>query len=158
RIEKLAVGSDGRNRTLLSPFGARSGHNTPSASGFIFGPSVWLRGLIKPGEGRALAYIDWKSQEVFIAAALSGDVALREAVQSGDPYLSFAKRAGLAPKDATKQSHKGIRDLCKTCVLGAHYGMQAGSLAARTGLSEMRAEDLLRRLYRSYPTFSDWAE
>ena len=71
RLEKLAVGPDGRNRTLLSPFGASSGRNTPSANKFIFGPSVWLRGLIKPAEGRSLAYIDWKSQEVYIAAQLS---------------------------------------------------------------------------------------
>ena len=30
RLEKLAVGHDHRNRTLLSPFGASSGRNTPS--------------------------------------------------------------------------------------------------------------------------------
>ena len=129
RLEKLAVGPDGRNRTLLSPFGAKSGRNTPSANKFIFGPSVWMRGLIKPPEGRALAYIDWKSQEVYIAAQLSGDPALLDAVRSGDPYLAFAKMAGLAPADATKQSHKAIRDMCKTCVLGTNYGMQAQSLA-----------------------------
>ena len=84
RLEKLAVGLDDRNRALLSPFGASSGRNTRSNSKFIFGPSVWLRGLVKPPEGRALAYIDWKSQEVAIAAKLSGDPALLEAVQSGD--------------------------------------------------------------------------
>ena len=128
RLEKLAVGLDDRNRTLLSPFGASSGRNTPSNTRFIFGPSVWLRGLIKPPEGRALAYVDWKSQEVYIAAQLSGDRALLDAVLSGDPYLVFAKMAGLAPPDATKQSHKAIRDLCKTCVLGTNYGMQAQSL------------------------------
>ncbi len=54
RLEKLAVGLDQRNRTLLSPFGASSGRNTPSNNKFIFGPSVWLRGLIKPPEGKAL--------------------------------------------------------------------------------------------------------
>ena len=129
RLEKLAVGPDGRNRTLLSPFGASSGRNTPSNNKFIFGPSVWLRGLIKPPEGRALAYIDWKSQEVYDRRALSGDRALLDAVSSGDPYLAFAKMAGLVPPDATKQSHKAIRDMCKTCVLGANYGMQARSLA-----------------------------
>jgi hypothetical protein len=69
RIEKLAVGSDGRNRTMLSPFGASSGRNTPSANKFVFWPSVWLRGLIKPGPDKAIAYIDWSSQEVAIAAA-----------------------------------------------------------------------------------------
>ena len=58
RVEKLTVGIDGRNRTLLGPFGASTGRNTPSASKFIFGPSVWLRSLIRPPEGRSLAYVD----------------------------------------------------------------------------------------------------
>jgi DNA polymerase-1 len=72
RLEKLAVGPDGRNRVGLRPFAARSGRNTPSSAQYIFGPSVWLRGLIRPPEGRALAYIDWSSQEIVIAAALGG--------------------------------------------------------------------------------------
>jgi hypothetical protein len=158
RLEKLAVGPDGRNRVLLSPFGASSGRNTPSNSRFIFGPSVWLRGLIKPPSGRALAYIDWQSQEVVIAAALSGDRALMDAATSGDPYLAFAKIAGLAPATATKDTHKAIRDLCKTCVLGTNYGMGAASLALRTGLSLLDAQDLLRRLALTFPTFTAWAD
>jgi hypothetical protein len=48
RLNDLAVGHDGRNRCLLSPFRARSSRNQPSNSKFIFGPSVWLRALIKP--------------------------------------------------------------------------------------------------------------
>ena len=48
RLNDLAVGHDGRNRCLLWPFGARSSRNTPSATKFIFGSSVWLRGLVKP--------------------------------------------------------------------------------------------------------------
>ena len=117
-----------------------------------------MRGLIKPTEGRALAYIDWSSQEVYIAAQLSGDPALLDAVLSGDPYLAFAKMAKLVPLDATKQSHKAIRDMCKTCVLGTNYGMQAQSLAIRTGLSVIEAQDLLRRLALTFPVFTAWAE
>jgi DNA polymerase I len=45
RLNDLAVGRDGRNRTLLSPFRARTSRNQPSSTRFIFGPSVWLRGL-----------------------------------------------------------------------------------------------------------------
>jgi DNA polymerase I len=157
RLEKLAVGPDGRNRTMLSPFGASSGRNTPSNSQFIFGPAVWLRGLIRPEHGRALAYLDWSSQEVWIAAKLSGDSALIDAVTSGDPYLSFARRARLVPQWATKQSHKKERDACKACVLGANYGMQATSLAYRTGLSEIEAEDILRKLVNAFPIYAAWA-
>jgi DNA polymerase I len=51
RLSDLAVGRDGRNRTMLSAFRARTGRNQPSNTKFIFGPSVWLRGLIKPPPG-----------------------------------------------------------------------------------------------------------
>jgi hypothetical protein len=158
RLEEIAVGPDGRNRTMLSPFGARTGRNTPSNTKFIFGPAVWLRSLIKPGPGRAVAYVDWSSQEVAIAAALSGDAGLRDAVESGDPYLAFAKRSGLAPPDATKQSHTAIRDVCKTVVLGTNYGMGPRSLAFRTGLSVIDAQNVLRKLAATFPTFWDWAQ
>jgi DNA polymerase-1 len=158
RLESLAVGQDSRNRTLLGAFGASSGRNTPSNSKFIFGPSVWLRGLIKPEPGRAVAYVDWESQEVAIAAALSGDEQLLDAVRSGDPYLAFAVRAGLAPAGATKASHGRIRDVCKACVLGVNYGMRARTLATRTGTSVLDAERLLRALAAAFPVFTEWSE
>jgi len=106
RLSALAVGSDGRNRTLLSAFRARTGRNQPSNSRYIFGPSAWLRSLIKPTEGNALVYIDWSSQEFGIAAALSGDVRMREAYYSGDPYLAFAKQAGGVPADAKARARR----------------------------------------------------
>jgi DNA polymerase I len=158
KLERLAVGSDGRNRVSLFPFGARTSRNTPSANGFIFGPAKWLRGLIKPAEDRAVAYIDYRFQEVAIAAALSGDPALLDAVASGDPYLAFARRAGLVPAGATKATHERERDMCKTCVLGVNYGMQAGSLAGRLGTARPYAEHLLRLLARTFPVFWEWSQ
>src|SRR5262249_35377804 len=94
RLNDLAVGRDGRNRTLLSPFRARTSRNQPSNSKFIFGPSVWQRCLIKPPEGHGVAYIDYEQQEFGIAAALSGDGQMLDAYRTGDPYLAFAKQAG----------------------------------------------------------------
>src|SRR6202011_1464999 len=121
RLGDLAVGKDGRNRTLLSAFRAKSGRNQPSNTKSIFGPSVWLRGLIKPPPGYGVAYIDWAQQEFGIAAALSGDPLMKEAYRSGDPYLAFAKQAGAAPPDATKYSHKSVRDQFKACLLAVQY-------------------------------------
>jgi DNA polymerase-1 len=102
RLNDLAVGHDGRNRTLLSAFRSRTGRNQPSNSKFVFGPSVWLRGLIKPPPGHAVAYVDWSQQEFGIAAALSGDTTMQAAYRSGDPYLTFGKQAGAIPADATQ--------------------------------------------------------
>ena len=117
---------------------------------FIFGPSVWLRSLIKPPPGHGLAYIDWSQQEFGIAAALSGDVAMQEAYSSGDPYLAFAKQASAVPADATKQSHGPTRELFKQCVLAVAYGMEAPSLAYRIGQPPIVARDLLRAHRETY--------
>jgi len=158
RLNKLAVGKDGRNRTLLSPFRSKTGRNQPSNSKFIFGPSVWLRGLIKPSPGRAIAYLDWKSQEIAIAAALSDDDALWDAYSTGDPYLAFAKQAGLAPLNATKETHKGVRNRSKAIVLGVQYGMSAESMALNAGIHVVDARDLLQRHKGTYWRFWKWAE
>lgn len=158
RLNSLAVGSDGRNRCMLSMFRARSGRNQPSNSRFIFGPSAWLRSLIQPEEGRAVAYVDWSQQEFGIAAALSGDKAMMAAYTSGDPYLTFAKQAGAVPPDATKETHGKERDLFKTCALGVQYGMAAKSLSDRIGEPECVGRKLLELHRETYPKFWRWSQ
>jgi hypothetical protein len=158
RLNDLAVGSDARNRTILSTFRARTGRNQPSNTKFIFGPSVWLRSLIAPPPGYGVAYADWSQQEFGIAAVLSGDSAMQAAYASGDPYLAFAKQAGAIPPDGTKQTHGGIRELYKTCALGVQYGMEANSLALRIGQPPIVAHDLLRAHRETYRTFWRWSD
>ena len=135
RLSELPIGSDGRNRCLLSPFASKTGRNQPSTSKYIFGPAVWLRSLIKPEKGKVLAYIDYEQQEFMIAAALSQDPEMLNAYATGDPYLAFAKQAKAIPSEATKESHEAIRDLFKQCVLGVQYGMGSENLALRIGKS-----------------------
>jgi DNA polymerase I len=158
RLNDLAVGQDRRNRTILSAFRSRTGRNQPSNAKYIFGPSVWLRSLIQPPPGHGIAYIDWSQQEFGIAAALSGDTAMQDAYQSGDPYLAFAKQAGAVPEDATKETHGPTRELFKQCVLAVQYGMQAESLAARIGQPPVVARDLLRAHRDTYRNFWRWSD
>ena len=158
RLSNLHVGDDGRNRCLLSPFRASTGRNQPSNSKFIFGPSVWLRGLIRPQPGWGLAYVDWSQQEFGIAAALSQDAAMMDAYRSGDPYLAFAIQAGAAPKDATKKTHEAQREQFKQCVLAVQYGMGEVSLAARINQPVARARQLLELHKRTYKQFWKWSD
>jgi DNA polymerase I len=158
RLNDLAVGRDGKNRTILSAFRSRTGRNQPSNAKFIFGPSVWLRGLIKPPPGHAAIYCDWSQQEFGIAAALSGDAAMQAAYRSGDPYLAFAKQAGAVPEDATKETHGSQRELFKQCVLATQYGMEERALAVRIGQSPIVARDLLRAHRDTYKTFWRWSD
>jgi DNA polymerase I len=158
RLSELAVGKDGRNRTMLSAFRARTSRNQPSNSKFIFGTAVWLRGLIQPPPGYGIAYIDWQQQEFGIAAALSNDPLMKAAYISGDPYLAFAIQASAAPLDATKKTHKAIRDQFKSTVLAVQYGMGAEALAQRIGKPTIRARQLLNLHHDTYRVFWTWSD
>ena len=158
RLEELAVGSDGRNRAMLSAFRSKTGRNQPSNSKFIFGPSAWLRGLVKPLPGYGLAYLDWSQQEFGIAAALSDDEAMIRAYESGDPYLECAKQAGAAPAGATKYTHAEVREQFKACILGVQFGMGEETLAARIGQCRGEARELLRAHRETYQTFWRWSQ
>lgn len=158
RLNELAVGKDGRNRCILSAFRAKTGRNQPSNSKFIFGPAVWLRSLIKPTKGRAIAYIDWEQQEFGIAASLSCDKTMIAAYEAGDAYLEFAKQAGAVPPSGTKVSHKHEREKFKQCALAVMFGMGSKSLALKLGLAPIFGEELLNLHRRTYSTFWRWQQ
>jgi DNA polymerase I len=167
RRVKLAVGNDGGNRTVLWPFKAKTSRTQPKASQWIFSPAVWLRSLIKPEPGTAVAYIDYSSMKFLIAASLSDRHCGRinnmlDMYLSGDPYLSFAKRVGAVPGAATKTSHAEVRDKYKSMLLAVQYGMSSETLAARLGLSTFEAHQMLiqhRELFAQYWQWSgDWVQ
>jgi DNA polymerase I-like protein with 3'-5' exonuclease and polymerase domains len=143
---------------LLSAFRARTGRNQPSNSKFIFGPSVWLRSLIRAEPGRALAYVDWSQQELAIAARLSGDLHMQDAYLSGDFYLSFAKMAGAVPAMATNATHKAEREQFKTVALGVLYGLSAEGLARKLAVPPCRGRELLRMHQETFPHFWAWSD
>lgn len=150
-LDGLQVGHDGRARTSLRPFSSVTGRNQPSTTGFPFGTAKWTRGFIAPRPERDLAYIDFVSQEIAIAAGLSGDERLRDAYLGGDVYMAFAKDAALVGPEATKESHQHVRNACKVVVLGLNYGMGPYSMALQAGISVAEAIqliDLNKRTYR----------
>jgi hypothetical protein len=156
KLSSLSVGPDGRNRTMLSPFRSDTSRNQPSTSKFIFGPSTWIRGMIKPPPGRFIAYIDWSQQELGIAAALSGDKKMMKAYQSGDPYLKFAQMAGAVPDNATKQTHPVERAAYKVCMLAVQYGMGAYSLSHQLSKTRHDANRLLQAHKDTFPDYWRW--
>ncbi len=161
RLNELAlpVGQDGRNRGSLAPYRSVTGRNYPPTSQFIFGKPTWIRSLVKPEPGQAIAYIDWSSAEFGIAAALSGDVRMQAAYESGDVYMAFAIEAGAAPRGATKDTHRDVRDLFKIVVLATQYGQTAIGLAKKLGKPTWEAQELLdlhRRVYDRYWQWSEW--
>jgi len=157
-FQDLAVGRDARNRTPLWAFSTKTSRNAPSSAQYIFGNAVWLRGLIKPPKDHAVVYVDWSQQEFAIAAALSGDLVMQAAYNSGDAHLALAKQAGAVPPDATKDSHPHIRALFKQCNLAIQYLMGERSFALRIGEPPIVARDLLNAHRDAFQKFWQWSD
>lgn len=148
---KLEIGSDGRNRFWLNPFGTKTGRNNPSTNRAIFGLPHTMRSFIKPGPGMALAQADFGAQEIGIAAALSQDPVLQADYLRGDPYREFAA-ASLGILDPTEQQ----RQVYKATVLGRIYGLGVASLARNLGISKSRAEQIIAQMAARYPVLNAW--
>jgi hypothetical protein len=174
KLNSITVGDDGRNRTILSAFASKTARNQPSNAKFVFLGDTWLRSVIRPAAGWALAYCDWEQQEFGIAAALSGDPNMIQAYVSGDCYLEFAKLAGAVPAPITRDNYKPgtpgyatqpgspidyepIRNRYKQCVLAVQYGQGVNGLAARTGLSIIEARELMQRHRETFRRFWQWS-
>ena len=155
-------GDDDRAHPYLNAYGAQSARYQPKALGFIHLKAAWMRALVEPRPGRAIASIDYGSEEFLISALLSGDKNMLEAYRSGDVYLYFAKLAGAVPWDGTKAQYKKERDAFKATTLGISYGMGAGALArklcADTGedYDFSDAMNLINQFGEAYPDYQAW--
>jgi DNA polymerase I-like protein with 3'-5' exonuclease and polymerase domains len=158
KAKGLHLCPDGRSRASLIPFGTKTSRPTPPGRKFLFTNSHWMRLLMRPGPGRAIVYFDYTAQEVHIAAALSGDPGLAESCTYTDPHMQMAIRLGLAPPEATADSHRPIRKIGKTLDLAMLYGGTARMINALTRVGRGRARDFYLRLRASFPVYYRWSD
>ena len=162
KLAEYTFSEDGRYRPTggFKMFGTHTGRCAPSSKS-IFGTAKWGRNFMKPSYGNALVYLDYKSEEPFISARLSGDKKLEEAYNSGDVYLHTAKLAGLAPDNATDKTHGEIRNVFKIIVLATNYGMGVRSLTkslSKYNINASEAAGLLRKYKEVYHVYFEWVE
>ena len=158
QLHELAVSPTGRNRCFLRPFRSRTGRNQPSNAGFIWGMAKWYRGLIKPPEGYGLAYLDFGGQEFGVAAAYSQDPNMIAAYLSGEAYLWFAKKGGLVPGDANKETHGKERSLYKTAVLAINYVIGETALGILINKPTLFARHLIGLHHDLFPQYWRWSD
>jgi hypothetical protein len=155
----FAVGPDGRHRFGSIAFGSSTGRSLPKNC-ILQGPS-WMRSFIKAPPDKVFVISDYKSQEIMVAAACSNDNAMITDYNSGDFYLSLAKRMGALPQSAQRGDSREVdscRELYKMLALAIQYGMGVKSLATSLGKSEWYAQNMLKTLKRTYPRFWQWRE
>jgi DNA polymerase I-like protein with 3'-5' exonuclease and polymerase domains len=156
RSNEYGVDDDGRSHVDLFPFGTKTSRCAPKGRHFIFAAPAWMRGLVRPAEGQAIAYCDYASEEFAFAAFQSQDTDMIECYLSGDPYMAVGIAMKIASLGATKETHPAIRELCKVICLGINYGMGVWGLASRLGISEDEAEELLDRHRQAFPKYWSW--
>lgn len=158
------VGSDGRSRAYLNPFGAQSSRTQPGATGFLFLKAAWMRALCLSKPGKFMGGIDYGSQEFLIQALESGDEKMMEAYKSGDPYLYLGKACGAIPPEGTKATHGFLRDCFKSTTLGIGYLMTKYGLAikltADTGKmwTEDEAQEQIDKFYATYSKLEEYQQ
>jgi DNA polymerase-1 len=155
---KLPIGRDGRNRPSLFPFCTATGRNAQSKS--LYNCHAGLRSFMRFPPDKIGLYLDWKGQEIGIAAALSGDRALMDAYR-GDVYHALALICGLTddrdPARWKKQSPEA-RNRMKALQLGINYGMGVPSLARGLDRHPLIASAFIEQHKRAYPRFWQWRD
>jgi len=124
--------SGGYIRAVQHHYTQVTSRSSPKPSqGFLLNLTPWLRSaLIRPKRGEVFVGVDWKSQEIGIAAAISQDENLLEAYKGRDVYLALAIKAGAIPPledtddawKAAKKKYSTIRQNFKSVQLGINYG------------------------------------
>jgi DNA polymerase I len=154
---KLPIGHDGRNRPSLFPFCTATGRNAHSKS--LFNAHAGMRSFMKFPEDVTGVYLDWRTQEVGIAAALSGDQALMSAYNDGDIYHALAKMCGLTKDDDRirwKNNSPAERQRMKALQLGISYGMGVPSPPRGLDRHPLIASVIIEKHKRKYPRFWEW--
>jgi hypothetical protein len=156
---KLPIGRDGRNRPSLFPFCTATGRNAHAKS--LYNAHASVRSFMVFPEDKIGAYLDWRSQEVGVAASFSGDEPLMADYSGGDVYHGLAKLCGLTNDPDPihwKENNRAQRDRMKPLQLGINYGMGVKSLAKGLDRHPVIASTIIERHKRKYPRFWEWRE
>jgi len=156
---RLPIGRDGRNRPSLFPFCTATGRNAHAKS--LYNAHAGMRSFMVFPPDTIGAYLDWRTQEVGIAAVQSGDVRLMHDYRSGDIYHALASMCGLTqdPDPAHWKKHNyAMRQRMKPLQLGINYGMGVPSLARGLDRHPLIASGIIERHRRTYPRFWQWRD
>jgi DNA polymerase family A len=156
---KLPIGRDGRNRPSLFPFCTATGRNAHSKS--LYNAHAGMRSFMVFPADTIGVYLDWRTQEVGIAAALSGDQTLINDYKGGDMYHALARICGFTddpdPK-RWKNNNPTMRQRMKVLQLGINYGMGVPSLAKGLNRHPLIASTIIERHKRTYTRFWEWRD
>jgi DNA polymerase family A len=156
---RIPIGRDGRNRPSLFPLCTATGRNAHAKS--LYNAHAGMRSFMVFPPDTIGIYLDWRTQEVAIAAALSDDTALIDAYASGDIYHKFALACGMTndpDRKHWKDNNPAMRARMKALQLGINYGMGVPSLAKGLDRHPVIASAIIETHKRTYPDLWRWRD
>ena len=84
---RMGIVDDNTSSVGFGAYRAKTGRNQPRAIEFLPAAASWWRTLVSPPPGKVIGYFDYKSQELGVAAYLSGDRDMMGDYASGEVYL-----------------------------------------------------------------------
>jgi DNA polymerase I len=154
---RIPIGRDGRNRPSLFPFCTATGRNAHAKS--LYNAHAGMRSFMVFPADTIGVYLDWRTQEIAVAAALSGDAALKDAYINGDIYHALALICGLTndpDRKRWKEANPTMRARMKALQLGINYGMGVPSLAKGLDRHPLVASAIIEKHQQAYPWFWQW--
>jgi DNA polymerase-1 len=155
----LPIGRDGRNRPSLFPFCTATGRNAHRKS--LYNAHAGVRSFMVFPEDVTGVYFDWRTQEVGIAAALSGDQALIDAYLGGDVYHALALMCGATTdpdRKHWKDNNTEMRQRMKALQLGINYGMGVPSLAKGLDRHPLISSAVIEKHKQTHPRLWEWRD
>ncbi len=143
----------------IFPFGTTTGRNAHSKS--LYNAHAGMRGFMLFAPDRVGGYLDWRTQEVGVAAAKSGDARTdrRLPFRRRLPRARAHVRAHHRPDPVRwKNENPGVRHQMKGIQLGINYGMGVPSLARGLDRHPVIASEIIERHKRRYPPYWQWRE
>jgi DNA polymerase family A len=156
---RIPIGRDGRNRPSLFPFCTATGRNAHAKS--LYNAHAGMRSFMVFPPDMIGVYLDWRTQEVGVAAAHSDDRALIDAYNTGDVYYKFALACGMTndpDRIRWKKTQPAMRDRMKKLQLAVNYGMGVPALAKGLDRHPMVASTIIETHKRAYPRYWQWRE
>ena len=113
-----------------------------------------VRSIFLPDNGKVFVNADLSQAEARVVAYLAEEKRLQTLFeQAGDIHKTIAS---MVFRKAFTEVTQGERQLAKTLVHAANYGIGIRKLAGLLGTAESRARELLNQYYATYPRIKVW--
>lgn len=115
-----------------------------------------MRRFVGAPEGKVLVKVHYSQMELRNLAQLSGDPAMIGAFENGEDLhkATAAKMYGIPEKEVTNKQ----RSSAKAISFGIVYGMTPIGLAARLGIEQEAAAELIEQYFVAYPKVKEYLD